>query len=167
MNNVVITRQSLLFRIVAFLSQFPIYSSFIKAIAKSYNEDLGEYNEDYNTFNDVCTFCRHFIFIILTSFFYAFLFVIILNCLIIQPLIVLFGGSSLQGSLTITAICILILVYFVLLVIQKVIDFFVNRKKKTETVSKEEGKENVFLKTYDLLSQKHHDFCKRLEVKDK
>lgn len=166
MNNVVINRTSSLFRLVAFLSDFPIYSSFIKQLAKSYNSELEEYREDYNTFNDVCTFCRHFIYIILTSFFYIFLFAIILNCLIIQPFIVLFGGSSVQGSLTLGFLAIIVLAYVVALCLQKFMDYLSKRKKDQKVTPEKESEDGIFLKTFNILSQKHHDFCKRLEVKD-
>lgn len=167
MNNVVITRTSSLFRLVAFLSNYPIYSSFIKEIDSHYNEELRKYDEDYNTFNDVCTFCRHFLFIILTSFFYIFLFVIILNCLIIQPLIVVFGGTSVQGSITLSFLGILIGAYIIALVLQKFTDYISNHKKNAEPKPETERDDGVILKTFKILSQKHHDFCKRLEVKDK
>jgi hypothetical protein len=165
MKNVVITRHSSLFRLVAFLSEIPLYSSFIKEHS-SYNHEKEDWDTSYNTFNDVCTFCRHFILAILTSFFYAFLFVIILNCLIIQPFIVLFGGVSVQGSITLGFLALIGVLYFITLLLQKIMEAFQNRKKDTSPSVEEEREDGLILKTYNILSQKHHDFCKRLEVKD-
>lgn len=168
MKNIVITRNSSLFKLIAFLSQFPIFSSFIKREARHYNEDIREYDVDYTTFNDICTFCRHFIFIVLTCFFYVFLFVIMFNYLLIEPISYLLGNTSVSGMVTVGFVGMAIGAYVILLVLQHICDLIMRLPSKEESYDDYEDVEpSFFAKTFDILSQKHHNFCNRIEMKDK
>lgn len=170
MKNIVITRQSTLFKLVAFLSQFPVFSSFIKREARHYNSDTYEYDEDYSTFNDICTFCRHTIFTVLTCFLYLFIFAIMANYIIVQPIVYLLGGESMTGLVTVGMVSMLIGAYFILLVLQHIVDLLrkIPIKDKYQDERNDEPVEpSFFAKTFDILSQKHHDFCNRIEMKDK
>ena len=168
MSNFTISRQSSLFKFVAFLKDFPIFSLFINRVARHYDETTYEYKEDYNTFDDICTFSRHMIFIILSCFFYLFLFGIMINLIVIQPIVYLFGSGSVAGAVTVSFASILIAIYAVLLILQKINDCYDYVKSnrvatEKESVEKEPG---FFSKTFELLSQKHHNFCNRLDTKD-
>lgn len=155
-----ITRDSKLFKTVAFLSECPVFSMFIKENC----------NESYNTFNDICTFCRHFFYSVLVLFLYLLVGAFLLNFLAIQPILFLMGTETVSGFITVQMFKGLIFGYLGLLAIQTV-HFAVAKvlkRKQTEPKEEEVKKEpGLFVQTFQILSQKHNNFCKRLQVKDK
>ena len=170
MKNIVITRQSTLFKLVAFLSQLPVFSSFIKRTWVDYDADTFDYKESYSTFNDICTFCRHTIFTVLTCFLYLFIFAIMANYILVQPIVYLLGGESMTGLVTVGIVSMLIGAYFILLILQHIYDLLCMipvRDNYKEERNDEPVEPSFFAKTFDILSQKHHDFCNRIEMKDK
>lgn len=170
MKNIVITRQSTLFKLVAFLSQLPVFSMFIKRTWVDYNPDTFDYRETYSTFNDICTFCRHTIFAILTCFLYLFIFAIMVNYIVVQPIVYLLGGESMTGLVTVGIVSMLIGAYLILLVIQHIYDLLCMlpiKDKYQDERNDEPVEPSFFAKTFDILSQKHHNFCNRIQMKDK
>lgn len=155
MKDIIISRNSKLFKLVSFLSELPGFSMFIK---KYYNCSDGD---SFNTFNDICTFSRHVIFSLIVSILYLLILAFAINVLIIQPLLAIFS-SSLSGTITLIYLGIIFVLYLLFLIANK---FELDEKIETivDSISK---KDSVVKSTFSIISKKHDNFCKRLSVKD-
>lgn len=166
MKMIEIQRNSSLFRFIAFLQKFPIFNIFIQREYQYFNNETNKTIYDYNTFNDICTFCRHMIYIILTTLLYLLVGAIMFDHIIIQSILFLFYGGSIIGAMTVSFVGIMSALYLLVLITQHIHDRLEDKSVLNpdyEEPSKEAG---FFHKTFELISQKHNNLCKRLKVKD-
>lgn len=167
MKDITIKKSSPLYRLVAFLSDFPIFSMFLK-----YDFEGGR----YNSFNDICTFTRHLLYSLATVCFYLLVIAICIYIFIIAPITVIAGvGTSILGKAVLIFLCGTACVYTTLLVIQKLVipaleymyDRIFNRPEKSEDVVQKEVKpDSAFKAAFKIVAQKHNNFCKRLKVEN-
>lgn len=161
MNNIQIKKTSPLYKFMGMMSKTIIGSLYIE---KEYGQ--------YNSFNDICTFVRHFLiaifiaipvqlFVLCGASFIAFMWLIYVP---IKALILMWSGDATGvpiGTGMVYAYVFIILSYLGLCLLQHY------NKKKALTLStsdpivKEEG---AIKAAFNILSQKHSKFCQRLEV---
>lgn len=161
MNNIQIKKSSPLYKFMGMMSKTIIGGLYIE---KKYGQ--------YNSFNDICTFVRHFLiaifiaipvqlFVLVVSAFIAFIWLIYTP---IKAIILMWSGDATGvpiGTGMVYAYGFIILSYLGLCLLQH------NNKKKALTLSTSDTivKEDSAIKTaFNILSQKHSKFCQRLEV---
>lgn len=166
MKNIEIRRSSSLFKMIAFLSKLPVFSLFIQTKWLNLDKETGRVNSSYTTFNDICTFCRHIVYILMTIFLYVVVGAIMVNYVLIQPLVFLTGGESPIGKLTLIYFAFAIVWYLLVRVWQSIYERLEDKSVLNPDYEEKTKEPGLILKTFELLSEKHHDFCKRLEVKD-
>lgn len=161
MNNIQIKKTSPVYKFMGMMSKTIIGSLYIE---KEYGQ--------YNSFNDICTFVRHFLiaifiaipvqlFVLCGVAFIAFMWLIYTP---IKALILMWSGDATGipiGTGMVYAYGFIILSYLVLCLLQHY-----NKKKAltlstSDTIVKEDG---AIKAAFNILSQKHSKFCQRLEV---
>lgn len=159
MKEILITRDSRLYKLVALLSTLPIFSSFI--VRSRYS--------GYSSFTDVCTFCRHLIYSLLTILLYVIVFSLVVGLFIVEPLRYFFGSATLYGQATVIGFTLTIGLYIVLLAIQQGIQPLVGfyTKLRFSKEKQEVEKESALKHIAQIVSQKHSSFCKRITVEPK
>lgn len=155
MEDYVIKKSSKLYKLVKFLSTVPFYNSYIK---------YDYYFNNYTSFNDICTFCRHVLYTILVSFFYLLLFLFFTNILIIQPILSMFNTNNISGNFTIAYLLFIFVVYLITLIFQKI--FSLNYSFINTDVIFDNKPVGVIKEVAKVVSQKHDNFCKRLKTED-
>ena len=158
MNNIVILKTSRLFRFFKFISKMPISSMYI-----SYDK----YDDEINSFNDVCTFVRHLLLTIFITIPVQLIMSGIILYLVFMGFLYLPGealynllfGEQLEykpiGYGMLITYMTIIGSYIALCIVQKF-----NQKVHIEL------KDDGAIKTaINIVSQKHSKFCKRLVVK--
>lgn len=160
MKDIEISKNSKLFKFMKFMSHTPL-CFFI---------DYDKYDNTINSFNDICTFVRHFlitVFICIPLQLITALFIlgVVLYGLVWLPLASIFNyfmGNTTGGfgMGMVISYGIIILTYIVLLVLQ-------NTKINTNVLVKLKPKEDGFISnTIELVAAKHHSFCSRIKMKD-
>lgn len=159
MNNIKINRNSKLYKFFDKLRDIPGYSSYIKNY-----EDYTTNRYILNTFNDICTFCRHIFYTIFTTFLYLIILSICFDWLVIQPLKYLFTTEgSLAGSVTLVYSGILFIGYILLLAIQYIYSFLKTSSDKRSNDA-HVSEPSLIRQVFSTISQRHNKICKRLEV---
>lgn len=166
MKMIEIHRTSSVYKLIAFLQKFPIFSMFIERTYRGYNLEKDESIYEYSTFNDICTFCRHMIYIILTTLLYLFVGAIMFDHIVIQSIMFLFYGGSIIGAMTVSFVGIMFISYLLVLIAQHIHDRLEDRSVLNPDYEEPIKESGFFHKTFELISEKHNSFCKRLEVKD-
>lgn len=160
MKEINIKRDSKLFKTVAFLSEVPLFSMFIRS----------DYYSGYSTFSDVCTFCRHLIYSLLASLVYVAIVLALILLLIVEPVKVLLGSASVFGTITLGLFGVLFAFYVVLLIIQNafapLVSFWISKFSGAglTDAEQEEKKDSILRSVKEIVSEKHDAFCKRIKV---
>lgn len=165
MKNIQIDKNSGLYKLFQFAESYTLAGLMIE-------KDGGV----INSFNDVCTFIRHFIFGILflvplTAIIALIFLMIVLLGLIYLPLCAIFGfGSDTEngaGGFILTVYGLLIIVYISLCTFQHFKNIREDKQREKlyngDYIKEEPG---TIGKIFEIISSKHSKFCKRLEVVD-
>ena len=164
MKDIIVKRSSFIYKLFDFLSTVPPFSIYIR-------RNHG-YSGPINSFNDVCTFCRHVFYSLFISFPILAMILIgfsiaIFSMFIYVPYLGLIGESTI-GMYICYAYVISALLYLGLCTYNWNLEseFFVwkwKRKLVDPEVVKEPG---TISKILEIMAQKNDKFCSRIKVED-
>lgn len=162
MKDIEISKSSRIFKFMKFMNHTPLGGLIVH---------YDRYDETIDSFNDICTFVRHFLYVIFLAI-PAQIFLIIAgiyllgSAFIIAPITALYhivmnqSGDMPPGAGILYFYIAIITSYLILCVIQHALK---NKKISVNIKLKQDG---FIANTVELISAKHSSFCNRIKMKD-